>query len=285
MSKQPLKQRKVLVTGSAGNIGKYFALNHDKSKYKLRLMVHSGIEDKKVDPIRNCGEIVEGTLDNLDRLKELCKGIDTVVHMAGEADPSATWESIRDANINGTYNIFVAAKAAGVKRVIYASSIHAVSGYPKDIQVKVNEPVNPGDIYGVSKCFGEALARYMGEKEGLSSIAIRIGAFQPHESAQNVDSISMMDAWISERDCEHLIECCIDAPDDLKFLIVHGLSRNVFNRLDISDAKNRIGYEPKDNFFDVHPHLKNLKLDEKLAGHNVHDDGQQSGLREQIGKT
>ena len=86
--------------------------------------------------------------------------------MAGDPSPSATWESLLPTNIIGTYNIFVAAKAAGCRKVIYASSIHAVSGYPADVQVKTDEPVNPGDLYGVSKCFGEALGRYMAEQEG-----------------------------------------------------------------------------------------------------------------------
>ena len=103
-------------------------------------------------------------------------------------------------NITGTYNTYVAAKAAGCRRVIYASSIHAVSGYPADVQVKTIEPVNPGDLYGVSKCFGEAMGRYMAEQEGLSVIALRIGAFQPHESVSKESGIGMLDAWVSQRD-------------------------------------------------------------------------------------
>src|SRR3712207_8094922 len=90
------------------------------------------------------------------------------------------------------YHTFVAAKVAGCRRVIYASSIHAVSGYAADVRVKTSEPVNPGDLYGVTKCFGEALARYMAEKEGVSAICLRIGAFQPHESAESEKGISMM---------------------------------------------------------------------------------------------
>src|SRR4029450_951651 len=91
----------------------------------------------------------------------------------------------------GPYNPFVAAKSANCRRFIYASSIHAVSGYPADVQVKTSEPVNPGDLYGVTKCFGEALGRYMAEKEGLSTIALRIGAFQPIEAAQDEGGLGM----------------------------------------------------------------------------------------------
>jgi hypothetical protein len=74
-----------------------------------------------------------------------------------------------------------------------------------------------------------SICRYMGEKEGVPSIAVRIGAFQSPSSAKSKDSVYMMDAWLSERDCVQLRKRCIDAPDDLKFAIVHGLSRNKFN--------------------------------------------------------
>ena len=122
---------------------------------------------------------------------------------------------------------------------------------------------------GVTKCFGEALCRYMGEKEGLSSIAVRIGAFQPHDAAQNQDSINMMDAWISERDCLQLLERCIDAPEDLKFAVVHGLSANTFNRMEIDSTRKLLGYEPQDNFFDESAAFKKLNMSEELVGHNV----------------
>src|SRR5207237_718422 len=114
-----------------------------------------------------------------------CAGIDTVLHLAASASPSSTWDVVLNANIVGTYHAFVAAKVARCRRVIYASSIHAVSGYPADVQVHTTDPVNPGDLYGVSKCFGEAMARYMAEQEGLSAIALRIGGFQPASFAKS----------------------------------------------------------------------------------------------------
>ncbi|CAF2343745.1 unnamed protein product [Rotaria sp. Silwood2] len=133
--------------------------------------------------------------------------------------------------------------------MVYASTIHAVTGYLKDVQAKTNEPSNPVEFYGVTKCFGEAFCRYMSEKEGVPSIAVYVGAFQPHSTAQNKDSISMLDAWLSERDCIQLLEYCIDAPKDLKFGIVHGLSRNIFNRMDIESTRQLLSYELQDNFF------------------------------------
>lgn len=271
-------RRKVLVTGATGNIGKYFA-EHAHARYDLRLMVRK--HDERSEKLSEFGEIVLGTLDDLDKLKELCNGADTVVHLAAAAGPSGTWEQLLKVNIVGTYNIMVAAKAAGCRRVIYASSIHAVSGYPEDVQVKTSEPVNPGDLYGVSKCFGEALGRYMAEQEGLSVIALRIGGFQPHEFAEDPDSVKFMDAWVSHRDLQQLIEKSIDV-ENLKFAILNGLSDNRFKRLDITDARELVGYAPVDDFTEVNPRLKDLKLDDIVSAHNLTDEEQESGLREQL---
>jgi UDP-glucose 4-epimerase len=271
-------RRKVLVTGAAGNIGAYFA-EHSHSRYELRLMVRE--ENEKSNALKPFGELVTGDLSDLDRMKALCQGIDTVLHLAGDAEPSAVWESLLEANIIGTYNTYVAAKSAGCRRVIYASSIHAVSGYPADVQVKTNEPVNPGDMYGVTKCFGEAMGRYMAEQENLSVIALRIGAFQPLHAAIPESSVGMMDAFVSQRDLNQLIERCIDV-EDLKFAILNGISDNRFKRLDISDARMLVGYQPQDDLTTVNEALKDLHLREKVNAHNVQDENQKSGLREDI---
>lgn len=277
-------RRRVLVTGGAGNIGSYFA-EHSHSKYDLRLMVQEIDDDARA--VEKYGEVVACDLADLEKLKQICTGIDTVLHLAGNPSPSQTWSSVIENNITGTYHTYVAAKSAGCRRVIFASSIHAVSGYPKDVQVKTSEPVNPGDLYGVSKCFGEALGRYMAEQEGLSVIALRIGAFQPRSSAEKMD-VGMMDAWVSQRDLNQLIEKCIDA-ENVKFAIFHGLSDNRFKRLDISDARELVGYAPQDDFTQVNPLVKDLNLSEKVSAHSIQDSNdsgkheQSSGIREEVG--
>jgi hypothetical protein len=216
-------------------------------------------------------------------MTQICEGIDTVLHLAGDPSPNATWDSLLQANIIGTYNTLVAARAMNCRRVIYASSIHAVSGYPSDVQVKTTDPVNPGDLYGVSKCFGEALARYMAEKEGLSCIAIRIGAFQPREAAQSSGGMGMLDAWVSQRDMNQLIEKSIDV-EGLQFAILHGLSDNRFKRMDISDARELVGYEPMDDLMQVNPRLRKLQLRKIVPAHSVSDARQKSGIRKELGR-
>jgi nucleoside-diphosphate-sugar epimerase len=267
-------QRRVLVTGAAGNIGSYFA-EHAHQKYELRLLV---LESDDPSNIQSFGEVVTGDIRDLVRMRELCQGIDTVVHLAADPDPSALWSNLLPLNIEGTYNTFVAAKAAGCRRVLFASSIHAVSGYPPGRQVRTSDPVNPADLYGVTKCFGEALGRYMAEQEGLSVIAIRIGWFQPHSSAQRESGIQMIDSWVSRRDLHQLIERSIDV-ENLQFAIFHGLSNNQFKRLDISDAQLLLGYAPLDDLMREQPELKELNLSERLA---ETDTDVQSGIREDL---
>ncbi len=271
-------RRRVLITGAAGNIGSYFA-EHSHKKYDLRLLVLSG--DDNAAKLRGFGEIVTGDITDLERMKEVCRTVDTVLHLAANPSPNTAWSDALNVNIAGTYNTFVAAKANNCRRLIYASSIHAVSGYPPDVQVKTSEPVNPGDLYGVTKCFGEALGRYMAEKEGLSTIALRIGAFQPIETAESEGGLSLIDAFVSHRDLIQLIEKCIDV-ETLKFAIFHGLSDNRFKRLDISDARALVGYAPQDDAFALNVKLKGLKLGEVVQSHSLADAKQKSGLREDL---
>lgn len=273
----PRAHRKVLITGAAGNIGSYFA-EQSYERYDLRLMVRPKDDAKG---IAKYGEVVEAELGDLDRLKEVCRGIDTVLHLAADPSPHAAWDSVLENNIKGHYHMCVAAKAAGCRRLVYASSIHAISGYPADVQVKASDPPNPGDLYGVSKCFAEALCRYMAEQEGLSCIAVRIGAFQPPEEARDDQAIAfMMDAFVSERDLTQLLQKCID-DDKLKFAVVHGLSDNRFKRMDISSARELLGYEPQDDFTELNEELRRLDLD-RVSSHSGVRDAGKSGLRNEL---
>jgi uronate dehydrogenase len=247
-------QRRVLVTGAAGRIGSYFAA-HAHHKYDLRLMVQK-VED--ADAIRSYGEVVIGDLTDAERMKEICRGVDTVVHLAADASTRAPWESVLPNNIVGTYTTLLAAKASGCRRVIVASSIHAVGGYAPDVQVRGGDPVNPGNLYGVSKCFGEALGRYFAEQEGLSVIALRIGWFLPAEVVRSRTGPEVLGIWVSPRDLQQLIERCI-AVENLRFAILHGVSNNRFKRLNISDARILVGYQPQDDIAVENPRLKDLQ--------------------------
>jgi NAD(P)-dependent dehydrogenase (short-subunit alcohol dehydrogenase family) len=273
----PRKRRVVLVTGAAGAIGRVFvraaADHHD-----LRLMVRTGTDAKDLSTY---GAVVACDLADLDGLHDACRGIDTVLHLAGTPDPSATWSQVLADNIIGAYNLFAAAKAAGCRRVVYASSIHAVSGYPIDVQVKASDPVNPGDLYGVSKCFGEALGRYLAEQEDLSVIAVRIGACLPASSVVEPDAVGVLDTWIAEDDLVELLLRAID-DDSLRWAMLHAVSDNRFKRLDISTARDLLGFSPTGDAFRQRPEVAAAGIARQILGHNARDERQRSGLREEL---
>ena len=276
----PLPERpRVLVTGAGGRIGGDFARFH-ADRFDLKLMVYEESDQKK-EELSAHGEVVEADLLDLDAMKQVCGGCVAAVHLAGEPSPSATWDVLHRVNITGTYNLMVAAKAAGLRRVVQASSIHAVSGYPAGRQVQADDPVNPGDLYGVSKCFDEAMGRYMAEQEGLSVIAVRICAYQPVETAKGEGGVKLIDAFVSDRDLCGLLALCVE-DRTLKFAIVHGSGANRFNRLDVTEATELLGYHPQDDPAEINEELRGLR--DRVMEHDLSGPGgQKSGIREDLG--
>jgi nucleoside-diphosphate-sugar epimerase len=237
--------KSVLLTGADGRIGSaYFA--HANNRYRFRLA------DRRLDGL--AGSITDGheamALDvaDLAACQDACRGIDTVVHLAADPSPRADfYGSLLDNNVKGSYNVFRAARDQGCHRVVFASSVHAVAGYPRDVQARPDSPVRPINMYGVSKCFGEAVAAYFAHAEGLPSIAIRIGAYEADWIHQN-PTADALSAYVSPRDLNQLLDRCIDTPG-ITFAIVCGLSDNRFKRLDLSGTRELLGYAPQDDAF------------------------------------
>lgn len=230
------RRRRVLVTGAAGRIGSGFAA-HAADSLELRLMDRRQSDH---DALAAHGEAVVCELSDTDGLRAACEGIDTVVHLAADADYEAGWESVLENNIEGTFNVFDAAAAARCRRIVFASSIHAVGGYPRERQVAAGDAVNPGNLYGVSKCFGEALGRYVAEQRGVSVIALRIGAFaEPGTDVGEAEA----DIFLAAADLYQLIERAIHV-EGVRFAIFNAISDTPVKRLDIGDAIEILGYEP-----------------------------------------
>jgi hypothetical protein len=274
---EPAGTRRVLITGAAGTIGRYFA-EAWRDRYELRLVVRPG--GTMVDALVDWGQVVPCNLDDLAGLKQACLAVDTVVHLAADPRQTAPWDSVLRNNIVGTYNVMVAAKAAGCRRVIFASSVHAVTGYPPGVHVQEDDPVNPGDIYGVGKCFGEALGRYMAEQQDLSVIVVRIAGFETLEWARQEESLRFLSLYVSPRDLEQLYRRCID-DRRIRFAIFHGLSATQFNKLDISLARHLVGYDPVDDLSAENPRLAPLDLPHRVSPENEQSSGR-SGLRDDL---
>lgn len=235
-------KRKVLITGAAGHIGT-FLRNAWKDEYSLVLMDVSEI----IDP--GDAQFYTGDIQDVEMMRKACEGVDTVIHLAANPSPWAEFDSqVLPQNIIGTHNVFSAAAEMGVKRVIYASSIHAVGAYPPDVQVRVDMPVRPCCEYGASKCYGEALGHYFTDKKGLSVLVVRIGGVRTHDTSSRryEHELRRFDTLISEEDLTQLITKAVEAPDNIRFEIFHAVSDNRFKRLDISRTREVLGYEPED---------------------------------------
>lgn len=238
-------KRQVLLTGSAGRIGTAFRERYG-DRYRFRLV------DIRETESPAGHEVVTGDLAELDFAREICRGVDTVIHLAADPSPRAGfYESLLRTNFQATYNVFHAAHEAGCRRVVFASSIHAVNAYPLDVQIRPEGPIRPGDLYGVSKCFGEALCAYYAYRCGMSCLPIRIGAFATPERVAESDDSRFLTLFVSHDDLCQLIHCCVEAPDSLRFEIFQGVSDNQLKRMDISNARELIGYAPRDNAFQL----------------------------------
>jgi nucleoside-diphosphate-sugar epimerase len=236
--------RTVLITGAAGRIGS-FLTEHLAGRYDLSLADVRAPEDTRGYPF------VAADIADLEAMRRLCQGVDTVVHLAADPSMEATWESLLPRNIVGLYNIFQAAHEAGCRRVIFASSVNAVFGYPKDVQVRTDMPVRPLNLYGASKAWGEAVACFYADQRGLSAICLRFGWVVSRDSDAIRPGHPYLDIALTYEDLTRLMIASIDAPDTLRFGVFHGVSNNRWKRLDISDARAQLGYAPEDDSFQL----------------------------------
>jgi nucleoside-diphosphate-sugar epimerase len=237
--------QRILLTGAAGRVGRAFR-EHTGQRYRLRLA------DRAVETLGDPQghEVFELNLANPAACQAACAGIDVVIHLAADPSPAADfYGSLLDNNIKATYNFFRAASDQGCRRVIYASSIRALEGYPQGTPLAPDLPVRPIDMYGVSKCFGEATAHAFAA-EGLPSIVVRIGTFDPEWGAPNPDPAGVSRV-ISARDMSQLLVRCVETPN-IRFAIVHGVSNNRIKRLDIESTRALLAYTPQDDAFELY---------------------------------
>jgi uronate dehydrogenase len=241
---------KILLTGATGIIGTHLT-EHLKDDHDL-VLVDIDFEDFPQE-LQEDVTIIEKDLSDPNEWEGLLDDIEYVIQLAGNPDPEADfYEELLDLNYVLPQNLFKeAVKAPQLKRVIFASSIHASDAYPDDVQVKATDQVRPDDLYGVSKAYLEALASYYAFKQGVESIGIRIGDYKGADSELEADAdVKSLAMYLSKRDMNHLIDCCLEAELEEPYLLVNGISNNSFPRLDIYDARVKLGYHPQDNAFE-----------------------------------
>lgn len=239
---------KILITGANGNIGSVLS-EHLKNKHELTLVDINF--SNLTDSLKAETKCLNIDLVQRENWFGILNNIDYVIHLAGEPDPEADfYDSLLDLNYKVPHNLFDEAINSNVKRIIFASSVHTIMGYPKNVQVKTSDYPKPADAYGVSKVYLEALASYHAYTAKQEAIGIRIGGFDS-KIDPGVTDMDGLAIHLSKRDMCHLIDCCLAAELAEPFLLVNGVSNNRFPRMDISQAHFAIGYTPQDDAFKI----------------------------------
>jgi uronate dehydrogenase len=229
----------ILITGAQGSIGSMLRHSLRQPGRRLRLLDLQPLAP--LEPDENA-ELITGSFLDLDLLANACRDARAIVHLGGLSHVGYSWPDYLDVNIHGTYVVAEAARAAGVERVVYASSNHAVGFTP----LREGEAVSgaayprPDTFYGLSKMASEGLLSLYHDRYGLASICLRIGTYRDRPFDQR-----SLWSWLSPGDCTRLVEAALTSVNP-GFRTVWGVSAN--GRGVVSLAEGRaIGYEPLDN--------------------------------------
>lgn len=262
--------QKVLITGAYGLVGNvaYRRLASFPDRYDVYGMVRRRAASARL-PEADLQSIPDARLRVADltdfpAVQRAVEGMDAVVHLAATPDQSAPWDLIHANNIVGTYHLFEACRLAGVRRVVFASTIQVIFGYraeepyrsllegrfeavsPATLRpIRHDQPPRPLNHYAASKVWGEALAHVYAHTHGLSCLVLRIGWVVADDRVPQRWGESV---FVSRRDIAQIIERCVAAAADLRFGIFFGLSHNRYNLADITPARTVLGYAPEDGY-------------------------------------
>ncbi len=256
-----LHMKKVLLIGAAGSIG-------TSLRNALGQAYHFRCFDKL--PTENEANAVIGNIMNLDELASAMGEMNAVIHLAANPRAEQAWENVYAEGIGGTYNVFDAARQAGIKKVIYASST-AVLGW-RELQqgkrVSPNMPVYPTTLYGIGKATGELLARYFSETYEMSIVCLRIGYFYTEPPYPQSPRDEILSAWCSPEDLADLVQRCLET-DGLGFRVFYGVSNNRRRLWDIRNARELVRYQPESNAEDlIGPPIERKKERVGLKNHH-----------------
>ncbi|APX32330.1 NAD-dependent epimerase [Brachybacterium sp. P6-10-X1] len=235
-------RKRVLITGATGGIGARLA---DALREEYDLVLHGRTADKAPPGV----ELKLAELGEYEQVRALMDGVDTVVHLAGAASPESPWEAVLEANLIGQRNVLEAARDAGVRRVVLASSNHTMGMYDRYEQWPVypDQIQRADSLYGVSKIFGEALGRYYHDEHGLDVIALRIGWVAEDPLATEEDVLRAM--WLSPADCTRVVRRAIEA--EVRFGLFYAISNNPNRRWSLTNTTLELGYRPQDSWTDL----------------------------------
>lgn len=226
--------KRILLTGAAGRLGT--EMRRGLAPLTDVLVCADMVE---VKDLKDNEQSLVFDLGDIDATIAATKDVDAIVHMGG-APLECPWQEVLDSNIRGSYHIFEGARQHGVKRVIYASSVHAIGYHKLEDNVDCDVVGRPDSLYGVSKVFVEGLASLYFDKFGVESACIRIFSSFPKPAERR-----MLWSWLSFDDCIRLVTACLTAPY-LGATVTVGMSDNKVKPVNMRNA-GHIGYEPQDS--------------------------------------
>ncbi|HWP18817.1 MAG TPA: NAD(P)-dependent oxidoreductase [Burkholderiaceae bacterium] len=229
----PLRFPRLLMTGAAGGLGRVLRPRLKRYCEVLRL---SDMAD--LGTAGSGEECVQARLEDKAAVRALLEGVDAVVHLGG-VSTEQPWDLILQGNIVGTYHLYEAARIHGVKRIVFASSNHVTGFYRQDEVIDADAPLRPDSLYGVSKAFGENLARFYFDRYRIETVALRIGSSFPEPKDRR-----MLATWLSYDDLERLVVSSLTAPV-VGYTIIFGMSDNSTTWWDNTKARH-IGYRAQD---------------------------------------
>ncbi len=230
----PTLYPRLLLTGAAGGLGR-----------QLRPRLKAHCEVLRVSDLGQLGkaqageEVMPMPLQDRTGVLRLLEGVDAVVHLGG-ISTEQPFDDILQANILGVYNLYEAARQQGTRRIVFASSNHVTGFYRQDEVIDANMPARPDGYYGVSKAFGENLARFYFDRYGIETVAMRIGSSFPEPKDRR-----MLATWLSYDDLERLVVAALSSPV-VGYSVIYGMSNNAHVWWDNTPAKH-IGYQPQDS--------------------------------------
>lgn len=225
---------RILLTGAGGNLGKVLRASLAGAFDTIRLS-----DVVEIEPAVSGEEVVQCDLGDAEAVLALVEGCDAIIHLGGMSVEN-TFDVILNSNIRGTYHLYEAARKNKVDRIIFASSNHAIGFHDRETRLDATSDLRPDSMYGVSKGFGELLARYYFDKFGIETACVRIGS-----SFEKPRNRRMMATWLSFRDLTNLVTRVLDA-DRVGFSIIYGVSDNDETWWDNSGTAY-LGWHPEDS--------------------------------------
>ena len=226
--------KRLLLTGAAGNLGRQLRGALAQWADVVRASDIAPIDDAAAHE-----EVSAVDLADRDAVMRLVEGVDAIVHLGG-ISIDAPFDDLIEANIRGTYNIYEAARRHGVRRVVFASSNHAIGFHPVTEVLDADAPQRPDSLYGVTKCFGESLSRYYFDRFGIETVCLRIGS-----SFEEPKNPRMLVTYLSYRDFIELVHCSLFT-NRVGHTVVYGASDNPVKWWDNSKA-GFLGFNPQDS--------------------------------------